>query len=255
MTWETPTLTSPSAGEPATKSGIAIGSGAKLPSVICNFVCAPASEGKSNPAAAPPIIRTLRRESGNGGSENVVTDIVGSFPKIKSSTVEHLLGIKIDVHVFPLIVRLVPQHGVGLALQDGANGGIGRSLIARRTAGRDDLRRRGKAAIRVQPDADRDIEFFGMVDARLDIPQAREPRPHRVKFGLRQGRRGAVGGPERGGRVQRSAGDRLPGRMALVAQGLDIRLVEGALLLRLWRLRRRRPCPPHPAWVPCLFRF
>src|ERR1700686_4848823 len=108
MTWETPTLTSPSAGEPATKSGIAIGSGAKLPSVICNFVCAPASEGKSKPAAAPPI-RMLRRESGNGGSENVVTDIAGSFPKIKSSTVEHLLRVKIDVHVFPLIVRLVPQ--------------------------------------------------------------------------------------------------------------------------------------------------
>ena len=46
MTWATPAPTSPSAGEPATKSGIAIGSGATLPSVICNFVCAPASEGK-----------------------------------------------------------------------------------------------------------------------------------------------------------------------------------------------------------------
>jgi len=59
MTCATPALTSPSAGDPGTKSGIAIGSGATLPSVTCNFVCAPASEGSSKPAPNPaPPIRT-----------------------------------------------------------------------------------------------------------------------------------------------------------------------------------------------------
>src|SRR6476659_927499 len=142
MTWVTPTPTSPSAGDPATKFGIAIGSGATLPSVICNFVCAPASEGSSRPAAAPPIRRS-RRFNVNGGSGNDVTDIAGSFPK--SSTVEHLLGVEIDVHVFPLLVGLVAQHRVGLALQHGAHRGIGGGLIARRASGRDHLRGCGEA--------------------------------------------------------------------------------------------------------------
>src|ERR1700736_5243716 len=103
MTWATPTLNSPSPGDPATKSGIAIGSGAKLPSVICSLVWAPARRGNSKPAAAPaPPISMSRRFNGNGGSENDVTDIAGSFPK--TSTVEHLLGVEIDVHVFPLLV-------------------------------------------------------------------------------------------------------------------------------------------------------
>src|SRR5665647_3597701 len=239
MTWETPTLTSPSAGEPETKSGIAIGSGAKLPSVICNFVCAPASEGISKPDAAPaPPSRRSRRDNGNGGSENDVTDIAGSFPK--SSTMKHLLGVEIDVHVFPLLVGLVPQHRVGLALQHRSTRGFRRRLVARRASGRDNLGRPGKPAVRVQPDPDRDIEFLGMFDPRLDIPQARQPRPHGVEFGLRQGRRGTARGAERGRGIQRRAGDRLPGRIALVEQGRDLRLIEGALLLRLRRLRRRR---------------
>ena len=38
MTWVTPTPTSPSAGDPATKSGTAMGSGATLPSGISNLV-------------------------------------------------------------------------------------------------------------------------------------------------------------------------------------------------------------------------
>src|ERR1700738_3757099 len=179
MTWVTPAPTSPSAGEPATKFGIAIGSGATLPSVICNFVCAPASEGSSRPAAAPPL-RRLRRLNFEGGSGNDVTDIAGSFPK--SSTVEHLLGVKIDVHVFPLLVGLVAQHHVGLALQHGAHRGIGRGLIARRASGRDHLRSRGEAPIRVEPNPDRHIEFLRMLDTRLHVPQAGQPRAHGVKF-------------------------------------------------------------------------
>src|SRR3979490_1670382 len=155
MTWATPTPTSASAGEPATKFGIAIGSGATLPSGITSLVWALASDGSSKPAAAPaPPIRTSRRRSGNGGSEDDVTGIAGSFPK--SSTVKHLLGIKIDVHVFPLIVRLVSQHRVRLALQDGANSCFRRGLIARRASGGDGRRRTSEPAIRVQPDPDRD---------------------------------------------------------------------------------------------------
>src|SRR5260370_1165541 len=82
MTWATPTPTSPSAGDPDPKFGIAIGSGATLPSVTCNFVCAPASEGSSKLAAAPaPPIRMSRRFNGNEESENEVTGIAGSFFK------------------------------------------------------------------------------------------------------------------------------------------------------------------------------
>src|SRR5258708_777676 len=78
-----------------------------------------------------------------------------------------------------------------------------------------------------------------MFDTRLYIPQARQARPHRIKLGLRQGRRRAARGPERGRGIQRRAGDGLPGRIALVEQGRDLRLIEGPLLLRLRRLRRR----------------
>src|ERR1700738_2480903 len=117
MTWVTPTPTSPSVGDPATKFGIAIGSGATLPSVTEKRVWALANDGSSRPAAAPaPPTRTSRRDSGKGGSENDVTGIAGSFPKL--STMKHLLRIKIDVHVFPLFVGLVSQHRVRLALQD-----------------------------------------------------------------------------------------------------------------------------------------
>src|SRR5882672_2562575 len=151
MTWATPTPTSPSAGEPATKFGIAIGSGATLPSVTCSFVCAPASDGSSKPAAAPaPPIRTSRRVSGDRGSENGVTGIAGSFPK--ASTAKHLLGIKCAVHLFPLLGGLVPQHCVRRTLQDRANRGIRRGLISWRVAGRDDLGWPCEPAIRVQPD-------------------------------------------------------------------------------------------------------
>ena len=68
-------------------------------------------------------------------------------------------------------------------MQDGANGGIRRGLVARRTSGRDDWRGCGEAAIRIQPDPHRDVKLFGMFDARLDVPKAREPRAHGVKFG------------------------------------------------------------------------
>src|SRR5256886_10596793 len=78
-----------------------------------------------------------------------------------------------------------------------------------------------------------------MFDTRLYIPQARQARPHRIKLGLRQGRCRAARGPERGRRIQSRAGDGLPGRVALVEQGRDLRLIEGPLLLRLRRLRRR----------------
>src|SRR5437868_9056051 len=146
--------TSPSAGDPATKFGIAIGSGATLPSVTCNFVWALASDGSSKPAAAPaPPIRTSRREGGDAGSEYDVTGIAGSFPG--RSAAKHLLGIEIDVHVFPLLVGLVAQHGVGLTLQHGSKGCFGRGLIAGRASGRNHLRRCCETAIRIQPDSDR----------------------------------------------------------------------------------------------------
>src|SRR5207302_11054832 len=128
-----------------------------------------ASDGSSKPAPAPaPPIRTSRRESGNGGSENDVTGIAGSFPK--TSAAKHLLGIKIDVHVFPLVVSLISQHCVGLALQHGAHGGFCSRLISRRVAGRDHLRRPRQPALRIEADADRDIELFRMLDAGLHVP-------------------------------------------------------------------------------------
>src|SRR6266478_1378940 len=156
MTWATPTPTSPSAGDPATKFGIAIGSGATLPSVTCNFVCAPANEGSSKLAAAPaPPIKMSRRFNGNEESENDVMGIAGSA--LETSTAKHLLGVKIDIHVFPLFVGLVAQHGVWLALQDSTNGCFRRGLVSRRASARDHLRRRSEATIRVQADPDRDI--------------------------------------------------------------------------------------------------
>src|SRR3954452_7546661 len=238
MTCVTPVPTSPSAGDPATKFGIAIGSGATLPSVTCNFVWALARDGSSKPAAAPaPPIRKSRRECGDAGSEYDVTGIAGSFPG--RSAAKHLLGIEIDVHVFPLLVGLVSQHGVGLTLQDRANRSIRRGLISGRASGRDDLRRPGQAAIGIEPDPDRDVEFLRMLDTRLHVPQARQARPHCVKFGLRQRRRGTARGAERCGRIQRRAGQGLPGRIALVKQRCNLRLIEGPLLLRLGRLRRR----------------
>src|SRR5258706_1803096 len=78
-----------------------------------------------------------------------------------------------------------------------------------------------------------------MFDTRLYIPQARQACPHGIKLRLRQGRRRAARGPERGRGIQSRAGDGLPGWVAFVEQGRDLRLIEGPLLLRLRRLRRR----------------
>src|SRR4030081_910561 len=133
MTWVTPAPTSPSAGVPATKFGIAIGSGATLPSVICRRVCARASDGSSRPAAAPPI-RASRRLSGKGGRRNDVTDIANSFQE--TSATKHLARIEGDNDVLPLRVGFIAQHVVGLPLQDGPHRGLGGGLIARRGAAR-----------------------------------------------------------------------------------------------------------------------
>ena len=80
MTWVTPTPTSRVAGVPATKFGIAIGSGAKSPSgMMMRFGCAKASRAEppvSAPSAAIPemICRRLRR---NGISGNSILSVIG----------------------------------------------------------------------------------------------------------------------------------------------------------------------------------
>src|SRR4051812_18134230 len=103
MTWATPTPTSPSAGVPATKFGIAIGNGATLPSVISRRVWALANEGSIKPTAAPaPPIKALRRLNGKQGRRNDVTDITGSSQK--NSAMKHLARIECYNHVFPLLV-------------------------------------------------------------------------------------------------------------------------------------------------------
>jgi hypothetical protein len=62
MTWATPFPTSPSAGEPATKFGMAIGIGWKVPSVICTRACAFARRAKTGAArSAAPAPSTWRR--------------------------------------------------------------------------------------------------------------------------------------------------------------------------------------------------
>src|SRR5215211_5800290 len=108
MTWATPTPTSLSAGVPPTKFGIAIGSGATLPSVICRRVCARADDGSSRPAAAPPI-RAWRRLNCKGGRRNDVTDIVGLISKTsaKKLAMKHLARIEGDDDVLPLRVGFI----------------------------------------------------------------------------------------------------------------------------------------------------
>src|SRR4051812_33889161 len=127
MTCVTPAPTSPSEGVPATKFGIAIGSGATLPWVTSSRVCARANDGSSRPAAAPPI-KASRRFNGKGGRGNDVTDIANSFQE--TSAAKHLARIEGDNNVLPLRVGFIAQHVVGLPLQDGADRSIGRGLIA-----------------------------------------------------------------------------------------------------------------------------
>src|SRR3954463_10871421 len=133
MTCVTPVPTSPSEGVPATKFGIAIGSGATLPSVICSRVCARAREGSGRPAAGPPI-RASRRFNGKAGRRDDVTDIANSFQE--PSATKHLARIEGDNDVLPLRIGFIAQHVVGLSLQDGPDRGLGRGLIARRGAAR-----------------------------------------------------------------------------------------------------------------------
>ena len=97
MTWATPALASPSAGDPGTKVGIAIGSGATLPSVTCNFVWARASDGSNKPA------EPRRRSGGRGGQRQwrKRKRRHGHYGLIFKSAAKHRLWIEIDFHVFP----------------------------------------------------------------------------------------------------------------------------------------------------------
>src|SRR5260370_41920844 len=66
MTWATPTLTSPSAGDPGTKFGIAIGSAWAPPGTTSSrcWACANNAGGRTIPdnARAPPASVKARRE-------------------------------------------------------------------------------------------------------------------------------------------------------------------------------------------------
>src|SRR3954471_10690987 len=190
MTWVTPTPTSPSEGVPATKFGIAIGSGATLPSVICSRVCARAKDGSSRPAAAPPI-KAWRRLNGKGGRRNDVTDILGLISG-NTSAMKHLARIEGDNDVLPLRIGFIAQHVVGLPLQDGPHRGLGGGLIARRGAARHHFGSCRQPPVFGEPYPHFDHQFLGALGAGLHIPELRQARPHRVKLGLRQGRRGAL---------------------------------------------------------------
>src|SRR3954453_17458033 len=170
MTCVTPTPTSPSEGVPATKFGIAIGSGATLPSVICSRVCARAKDGSSRPAAAPPI-RVLRRLNGNAGRRDDVTDIANSFQE--TSAAKHLARIEGDNDVLPLRIGFIAQHVVGLALQDGAHRGLGGGLIARRGAARPHPRSCRQPPVFGEPYPHFDHQFLGALGAGLHIPELR----------------------------------------------------------------------------------
>ena len=81
MTWVTPTPTSPSAGEPATKFGIAIGSGATSPSVTGTRVWANGVHGRPTITAADASPdRSCRRFRRNGVSRQLGLFLdIGSF--------------------------------------------------------------------------------------------------------------------------------------------------------------------------------
>src|ERR1700739_3134057 len=81
MTWVTPTATSPSDGVPATKLGIAIGSGAKSPSGTMMRFCPKAlrtSPPDSTPSAAIP--HSIRpRSRGDDISRNLFLSVIAGL--------------------------------------------------------------------------------------------------------------------------------------------------------------------------------
>src|SRR5262249_25843953 len=132
MTCVTPTPTSPSAGVPATKFGIAIGSGTKSPSGIATRFCANASRigvAPTAPSAATPemICRRFRR---SGIARNpsfsviVASTCCNGFVLHLRASAGRCAGSALSLgkdgrEIFPLLEECRRQV-VGLALDDRA---------------------------------------------------------------------------------------------------------------------------------------
>ena len=118
MTWATPTPTSASAGVPATKFGIAIGSGATLPSVICSLVCASAARRQQQArgragAADQDLAAAQAATAGKTGRHH--GHCWAHFNECKGNQLRNICArIEGDDHVFPLIVGLRAAASVGL---------------------------------------------------------------------------------------------------------------------------------------------
>src|ERR1700687_4734117 len=130
MTWATPTPTSPSAGDPATKFGMAIGSGAKEPSgTITRFGACPnalrTSPPISTPSEAIPEI-ICRRLGRNGISRNRSLSVIGTgfISYLRSSAGAHFRSFgKHRRKIFPF-VEIGRRQIIRLAFDNRAQGAL-----------------------------------------------------------------------------------------------------------------------------------
>src|SRR6185312_1800621 len=164
----TPRAVSASAGAPGRKSGSAIEIGCGLPWLMSTRT-APRAGGVNSPAAAPrlvPAASCMRRRRDSAGEEKNASVIGISV----LSLAEHVAQIEDHFHVAPLRIVLGTQHGVGLALQDGAARALGEHRAERRRRALDHVGAAQHRAVGVEHHVEDDLEVGRILGAERRLP-------------------------------------------------------------------------------------
>src|SRR5579864_446469 len=174
MTWVTPAATSPSAGVPPAKFGIAIGSGTNSPSGIMIFFCALAG-GTETPASTPSeampetSCRRLRR---NGIWRERSVSVMCWTSLIYADHNICVSALSFGEHrreVLPFI-EISGRKMIGLAFDDRAQGAllIDAQVRRRRRAFRN--RRRFQRAVPFQPDRECGFRILAFDSSKRLLP-------------------------------------------------------------------------------------
>ena len=180
MTWVTPAPTSPSAGEPATKFGIAIGSGCDVAFGECELASAPLARAMAEPPAPAP--RASIRSAAMKRRRFIDRTSSRTLLHVRKSP-EHLLRVESRSRCLSTARSSRPSMLIGLALQDGAHRALARRLVTTVAATADDhLRRPASAPIRLSLIRTSTTSSSRCSVRRLAGSSSAQPRAHRIEL-------------------------------------------------------------------------